>query len=447
MKSKNEKSFLGKKHAIRVKIKKINNLSKFKKLYSIKGPWTYHEDLLLKKWVETHGPKNWRLCAKNIPGRNQSQCRQHWNNKLKPNLLIGNWTSEEIFLIVAFYKKLNGSWKKIIPIFKSRTENSIKNIFFSQTRAIVSKMKYEKENNKKVFDLPTLLKYYDIVYDETKKKFLEDNPMSNNELEEYIKNIEKMLENKPKGKKHIDLDILREKYNIKVINESFDDKSSKKENKINKKIIPIKKEKNKEEQKTEEIINIFKKENVSHTKKEIDENLENNKSNNISCNQINNENKFMDNLLNNIISNENNNNNFNQINNINNCFSSIINYYINYYSIINRLLLDINYNIYKYNIINRLLSYRNNNIDYNNLLCNLITNIIYTNNNMNSNNINNSFSLNNNNEKNNINNNNNINQINEDNFNNSVSEKPGDFSENLKSNENELPKNIYDKDS
>ena len=66
---------------------------------------------------------------------------------------------------------------------------------------------------------------------------------------------------------------------------------------------------------------------------------------------------------------------------------------------------------------------------------------------MNSNNINNSFSLNNNNEKNNINNNNNINQINEDNFNNSVSEKPGDFSENLKSNENELPKNIYDKDS
>ena len=164
MKSKNEKSFLGKKHAIRVKFEKLNNLSKIKKLKSIKGPWTYHEDLLLKKWVEINGPKNWRLCAKNIPGRNQSQCRQHWNNKLKPNLLIGNWSSEEIFLILVFYKKFNGSWKKIIPIFKSRTENSIKNIFFSQTRAIVSKIINENDNNKNVIlDLPTLLKYYDII--------------------------------------------------------------------------------------------------------------------------------------------------------------------------------------------------------------------------------------------------------------------------------------------
>ena len=228
MKSENEKSFLGKKHAIRVKIKKSRKLSKIKNLDIIKGPWTYHEDLLLKKWVEINGAKNWRLCAKNIPGRNQSQCRQHWSNKLKPNLIVGNWSSEEIFLIVVFYKKLSGSWKKIIPIFKSRTENSIKNIFFSQTRAIVSKIKPEKDDNKKIFDLSTLLKYYEIIYDETKKKFLEDNPMSDNELEEYIKNIEYLLEKKPKLKKSIDLDPLRKKYNIKIIKEYHDEFSKKK---------------------------------------------------------------------------------------------------------------------------------------------------------------------------------------------------------------------------
>ena len=161
MESKKEKTFLGKKHSLRTPVKN-NNSSK------IKGPWTLYEDLLLKEWVETNGPKDWKSCAENIPGRNQIQCRQHWNNKLRPNLKIGNWTSEELFLITVFYKKFKGSWSKMIPIFKSRTENSIKNIFYSQAKVIVSKLKNSKKNKesiKKILDLSTLLEYYYIIYD------------------------------------------------------------------------------------------------------------------------------------------------------------------------------------------------------------------------------------------------------------------------------------------
>ena len=88
----------------------------------IKGPWTFQEDLLLKEWVEKHGPKSWRPWAKNIPGRNRSHFRQHWYNKLKPNLMVDNWSSEEIFLIIAFYKKYKASWRKMIRLFKTRTE-------------------------------------------------------------------------------------------------------------------------------------------------------------------------------------------------------------------------------------------------------------------------------------------------------------------------------------
>ena len=73
----------------------------------------------------------------------------HWNSRLKPNLFVGNWTSEEIFLIMVFYIKFNGSWKKMIPIFKSRTENSIKNIFYSQIRTI-SKLQKRKGDKKKL---------------------------------------------------------------------------------------------------------------------------------------------------------------------------------------------------------------------------------------------------------------------------------------------------------
>ena len=198
MKYNKEKSFIGKKHLIKIITRNPKN-KWIKNPTPIKGPWTFQEDLLLKQWVEKHGPKSWRLCANNIPGRNRSQCRQHWYNKLKPNLIVGNWSSEEIFLIIVFYKKFKGSWKKMIPLFKTRTENSIKNIFFSQTRSIVSKIINEKNSSdKKRYDLPTILKYYDIIYDETKKKFLEDNPMSEDELEKYLKNIEKKIKKKSK---------------------------------------------------------------------------------------------------------------------------------------------------------------------------------------------------------------------------------------------------------
>ena len=59
---------------------------------------------------------------------------------------------------MVFYKKFNGSWKKIFPIFKSRTENSIKNIFYSKIRKI-SKFYGKKEDKKENLGLDYLLKY------------------------------------------------------------------------------------------------------------------------------------------------------------------------------------------------------------------------------------------------------------------------------------------------
>ena len=89
---------------------------------------------------------------------------------------------------MVFYKKFNGSWKKMIPIFKSRTENSIKNIFFSQMRTI-SKIYMDKDYEIKKVGLSRLMKYFDILFEQVKIKYLKDNAMSENELEEYIKNI------------------------------------------------------------------------------------------------------------------------------------------------------------------------------------------------------------------------------------------------------------------
>ena len=62
----------------------------------------------------------------------------------------GNWSSEEDFLIMR-YKKFQ-SWKKMIPIFKSRTENSIKNRLYSELRKIASKyiLTTKKDRGKKL---------------------------------------------------------------------------------------------------------------------------------------------------------------------------------------------------------------------------------------------------------------------------------------------------------
>ena len=104
----------------------------------VKGPWTPQEDAKLFEWVKTQGATKWTLCSETIPGRSGKQCREHWNNSLNPDVKKGLWNTEEDFLIMTFYKKYKGSWKKISPLFQQRTENSIKNRFFSQLRKIAT---------------------------------------------------------------------------------------------------------------------------------------------------------------------------------------------------------------------------------------------------------------------------------------------------------------------
>ena len=202
--------------------KDSNNLQKSKKLSKqiIKGQWSQNEDEILKEWVNKNGPKHWTKCALNIPGRSGKQCREHWNNSLNNDIIKGNWTVEEDFLIMAFYNKFNGSWKKMIPIFKSRTENSIKNRFFSQIRKIASKyIKTGKRVYSTKFGLDILLKYYEEGLDEAKNKYLKNNPITEKELEEFINNIEILLNTKPKEQKFIDIEQFRKnKNNNSIIN-------------------------------------------------------------------------------------------------------------------------------------------------------------------------------------------------------------------------------------
>jgi hypothetical protein len=109
----------------------------------VKGPWTIEEDRKLIDWVKNEGPRNWSKCAEFIIGRNGKQCRERWFNTLNPKVKKGGWEIEEDYKIFFFYQAFGGKWSKIMNLFEGRTENSIKNRFYSTLRRISAEKKKE----------------------------------------------------------------------------------------------------------------------------------------------------------------------------------------------------------------------------------------------------------------------------------------------------------------
>ena len=171
---------------------------KNKKIDLKKGQWSYQEDKLLKQWVKLNGPKDWEACGRFIHGRKGKQCREHWNNCLNPELKKGCWSPEEDFLIMFFYEKCKGSWKKIVPLFQGRIENSIKNRFYSQLRKYATK-NFERSERKKLkarIKLNVLLNYLGEALTEAKQDLLEKTNMIDEEFNQFLKeNEQKLKEN------------------------------------------------------------------------------------------------------------------------------------------------------------------------------------------------------------------------------------------------------------
>jgi hypothetical protein len=171
---------------------------KNKKIDLKKGQWSYQEDKLLKQWVKLNGPKDWEACGRFIHGRKGKQCREHWNNCLNPELKKGCWSPEEDFLIMFFYEKCKGSWKKIVPLFQGRIENSIKNRFYSQLRKYATK-NFERSERKKMkarIKLNVLLNYLGEALTEAKQDLLEKTNMIDEEFNQFLKeNEQKLKEN------------------------------------------------------------------------------------------------------------------------------------------------------------------------------------------------------------------------------------------------------------
>jgi hypothetical protein len=182
----------------KIEPKKTKKSKKSKKILVKKGQWSSQEDKLLEQWVKTNGPKNWEACGRFIQGRKGKQCREHWNNCLNPELKKGNWGPEEDFLIMFFYEKCKGSWKKIIPLFDGRIENSIKNRFYSQLRKHATKNMEAKDRKRMIakIKLNELKNYLNEALTETRNVLLKKTQMTQEQFELFLqKNEQKIKEN------------------------------------------------------------------------------------------------------------------------------------------------------------------------------------------------------------------------------------------------------------
>lgn len=107
------------------------------------------EDMKLCKIVALHGPHKWDEIALLMPGRTGRQCRDRFHNYLNPTLVNGPWSKEEDKLLEQKVYELGQHWNKIVKFFRGRSENNIKNRWYTY----VSKKKQGRFRKKISFSI------------------------------------------------------------------------------------------------------------------------------------------------------------------------------------------------------------------------------------------------------------------------------------------------------
>lgn len=95
------------------------------------GRWSQYEDDRLAYLTHTQGTRNWVLISSELGARSPKQCRERYQQHLKPGLRHHPFSPEEGAFIERMVREIGKRWSKIATFLEGRSDNAIKNWYNS----------------------------------------------------------------------------------------------------------------------------------------------------------------------------------------------------------------------------------------------------------------------------------------------------------------------------
>jgi hypothetical protein len=89
--------------------------------------FTPDEDEKLSQIVVKFGETNWAEVVKYFPSRTTRQCRDRWRHYLSPDIITGDWTKKDEFILIAKVFEFGRKWCAIASLFPGRTDIGVRN--------------------------------------------------------------------------------------------------------------------------------------------------------------------------------------------------------------------------------------------------------------------------------------------------------------------------------
>ena len=112
------------------------------------------EDKSIAILIAKYGLRKWTLVAKkledeyNIIGRSGKQCRERWHNHLDPEVEKAPISEKEEIILFNAQSEIGNKWAEIAKLLPGRTDNIVKNHYYSSLRRQLRKLMKEIKDPK-----------------------------------------------------------------------------------------------------------------------------------------------------------------------------------------------------------------------------------------------------------------------------------------------------------
>ena len=148
-----------------------------------------------------------------IKNKSGKQCRERWISFLCPNINKGIWSEKEENILFSTQLKIGNKWSELAKLLPGRSENDIKNHFYSKLRKYIRKICKELQKSKILEKKGINSSYYSSqkVYSLIQKENLSLVNLSKNSIiniiqKDYLNKQERLLSLQDKSLSNFKLD-------------------------------------------------------------------------------------------------------------------------------------------------------------------------------------------------------------------------------------------------